>query len=206
MANLFKKIFSKSDESVIGVDIGPSSIKIVQLKKKKGKAVLETYGALALGPYAGIEVGRATQLPPEKISEALIDLMKEANITSRDAGLSIPMSASLVNIIEVPDMNEKKLAEIIPIEARKYIPIPISEVMLDWWVIPKEQSGRSQLNESTVSTGLDTRPRSKLIAKAEVLLVVIHKDAIEKIKTIVAGKIGNFLDSRDHFLYAAVRK
>ena len=40
--------FSKKDKSVLGIDIGSSAIKIVQIKKKKGKAVLETYGELAL--------------------------------------------------------------------------------------------------------------------------------------------------------------
>ena len=55
--------FKKAGQSVLGIDIGSSSIKIVQLRKKGGKAVLETYGELALGPYAGVEIGRATNLP-----------------------------------------------------------------------------------------------------------------------------------------------
>ena len=58
MANFFGDFFSKlvaeKENSVLGIDIGTSSIKIVQLKRKGGKAVLETYGELALGPYAGL--------------------------------------------------------------------------------------------------------------------------------------------------------
>ena len=40
-----------SGDSVFGIDVGSSSIKVVQLRKKSGKVILETYGTLALGPY-----------------------------------------------------------------------------------------------------------------------------------------------------------
>ena len=60
MAFSFSSLFTQESKSVLGVDIGTSSIKIVQLKREHGKVLLETYGAFALGPYAGIEIGRAT--------------------------------------------------------------------------------------------------------------------------------------------------
>lgn len=169
MDNPFKKLsdlFKKGESSVIGVDIGPSSIKVVQLKKQNGRAVLETYGALALGPYAGIEVGRATRLPPQKLAEAVIDLLREASVTSKQAGLSIPMSSSLVNVIQVPEVDQKQLAQMIPIEARKYIPISISEVSLDWWVIPKDADQEKD-------------------GKLDVLLVVIHNDALQQARDVI---------------------
>ena len=190
MENPFKKIlaslsglgniFKKGETSVIGVDIGPSSIKIVQLKKKGGKAALETYGALALGPYAGIEVGRATRLPAEKIAEALLDVIREANITSKSGGLSIPMSSSLLSIIQVPAVSQKELTQLIPLEARKYIPIPISEVALDWWVIPKEDSGMTDF--APVAGASDA---NQVKEKINVLLVVIHNDAITQVQEII---------------------
>ena len=71
MENPFKAIaslFQKSGESVLGIDIGSSSIKIVQLRKRAGQAILETYGELALGPYSGFEIGRATHLAADKLS------------------------------------------------------------------------------------------------------------------------------------------
>ena len=53
---------------MIGIDIGASAIKIVQIRKRGARAILETYGTLSLGPYAGVEIGRATILQPEKKS------------------------------------------------------------------------------------------------------------------------------------------
>ena len=60
----------KKSASVVGVDVGSSSLKVVQLRKERGVAVLETYGELALGPYTGAEVGQATNLPAAKIGDS----------------------------------------------------------------------------------------------------------------------------------------
>lgn len=159
--------FSKRSGSVLGVDIGSSSIKVVQLRRERGQAVLETYGAIALGPYGGLEVGRATNLPPDKLTEALRDVIREANVTTKDCAFSIPYAASLVSLIKMPNVGEKQLATMVPIEARKYIPVPIGEVALDWFAIPKE----------------DSSPQEKI----SVLLVAIHKDTIGKYQGLVGA-------------------
>ncbi len=50
-SKLKESFFGDKDEgSAVGIDIGTAFIKAVQLKKKKGMAVLETYGELAVGP------------------------------------------------------------------------------------------------------------------------------------------------------------
>ena len=156
MANFLSDIFSglsaNTNKSVLGIDIGSSSIKVVQLKRKGARAVLETYGELSLGPYATSPVGTATLLPEDKIVEALHDLLteKEVNITTNLCGIAIPFSSSLMSVIELPEVPPKKLAEMVPLEARKYIPVPISEVTLDWSIIPK--------NEVRPATDFDSTP------------------------------------------------
>jgi len=141
MANFFDnflKTFSqKSKNSVLGVDVGSASVKVVQLRKEKGRAILETYGEIALGPYAGTEIGRATKLQPEKIAEAIKDLIKEASVSTVDSAVSIPMRSSMVSVIKLPQMQEKQIGQMVPIEARKYIPVTISELTLYWFVIPR---------------------------------------------------------------------
>lgn len=181
MANPFQNIlntvsgtFSKKTESVVGIDVGSAFLKVVQLKKRNGKAVLETYGELALGPYAGVSVGQATNLPAEKVAEALIDLFREANVTGKKFALSIPLGSSLLSLMEMPMLPDKELARMIPIEARKYIPVPISEVTMDWWIVPKEAAP----HESEGGEKSDAQKR------IEVLVVAVHNEVIEKYKTI----------------------
>src|SRR3989338_6707194 len=130
----FTKFFSKGTPVALCIDIGSSAIKIVQLKKKNSQAVLETYGELSLGPYANLGIGQAVSLPMDKIAQALGDLMKEreVNVTTKKCGISIPFASSLMSVIEMPEVSPKQLSVMIPLEARKYIPVPISEVTLDW--------------------------------------------------------------------------
>ncbi|HZS42633.1 MAG TPA: type IV pilus assembly protein PilM [Candidatus Paceibacterota bacterium] len=175
MDNPFKNLLKKTEESVLGIDIGTSAIKVVQLRNKKGRAVLETYGELSLGPYAGLSIGQVTNLPPEKLSEAITDVLKEANTSTTNAGISIPFRSSLVTLMELPPVSSKKLDEMIPLEARKYIPVPISEVTLDWWVIPKE---------SNIEIDDESKPEEEK-HKTDVLVVSIHNEVLNSYNSIV---------------------
>ncbi len=174
----FFKGFSKSKSpSVIGIDVGSASIKIVQLKRQKGRAVLETYGEIALGPYAGTQIGRSTKLPAQKVAEALVDVMREASITTVDSAISIPMRSSMVSIIRLPKMPDKQMGQMVPIEARKYIPVPISEVSLDWFVIPTLENEDEQMEEVD----------GKKVTTTDVLVVAIHNDVLNDYSSIVAN-------------------
>lgn len=176
--NTIKKAISGSattqGHSVLGVDIGSSTIKVVQLRRERGKAVLETYGEIALGPYASVEIGRKTKLDASSISQALVDVIKESNVTARTAGLAVPFASSLTSIFEMPPLSKDQLEQMVPIEARKYIPVPINEVTMDWFVIPQSQE---TLEESKVT-------------KQEILLVAIRNEIIDKYQSIAgAAKI-----------------
>jgi type IV pilus assembly protein PilM len=177
---LFSGLFAGKVQSVLGIDIGSSAIKIVQIRKKRGRAVLETYGELALGPYANIEIGRSTNLPKEKIIEAVRDIMREAKTTTTACGISLPLSSSLITFISVPPVQEKQLPEVISIEARKYIPVPMSEVMFDYSIIPKEDALTNDDQD-----GVEKKDVSK--QNLDVLVVAIHNEYINNYQAIAMG-------------------
>jgi type IV pilus assembly protein PilM len=192
MDNILNNIFNKfsglfntsTGSSVLGIDIGSSSIKVVQLQRKNGSAVLQTYGEIALGPYAGTDVGRATKLDAEKISEALTDVLKESNTSTVDAAVTIPMSSSMVSVFDMPAMNSRQLNQMVPIEARKYIPVPISEVALDWFVIPK--IGESNTDDQFENTDKNVMAEPKKKAEqVETMVVAIHNDTLNDYSSIV---------------------
>lgn len=193
--SLFSNFLKKEESHALGIDIGSSAIKVVQIKKKNGQAVLETYGELALGPYGGTGVGRSVVLPPDKISTALRDLMneKEVNVTTNICGLSIPFSSALMSVMDLPQVSEKQLQTMVPLEARKYIPVPISEVMLDWSVIPKSEEVPEEEEEKDSNPNAPVR---NIVPRVEVLAVAIHKDTIAKYQDIVtkAGLDAGFFE------------
>lgn len=162
----------QKEQSVLGVDIGTSSIKIIQLKKEKEKAILETYGEIATGPYANLKVGQVSKLSEDAIAEALKDVLKEANAKARTASVAIPLKSSFVTIVNLPFSLDKDISEIIQIEARRYIPVPISEVEIDWWMLPEG-----------LEKNIDEDEKRKF---TRVLLVAIHKDIINIYKDIIS--------------------
>jgi len=182
--------------SFLGIDIGTSSAKIVQLRASHGAAILETYGEIALGPYGGQPIGKAVKLTPEKTAEALIDLMKEANVTARSGGLSIPFSSSLISVLEFPKVDEGTLKRMVPIEARKYIPVPVSEVTLDWFVIPQDEVEKSAFDRIEAAP---QKPKGQ-----EVLLVAIHNDAVSGFQT-TAETAGIHIDYYEIEIFGAIR-
>jgi type IV pilus assembly protein PilM len=179
--------FKKPVTSVLGVDVGSSAIKIVQIKKKNGQAVLETYGELSLGPYGGAVVGQAVQLPPEKIAEAITDLMKEkeVNVTTKNCGISIPFASSLMTEIKLPAVSMKQLGTMVPLEARKYIPVPITEVQLDWSVIPSTETVPTPAQASVPAGQSGNTTPAVNVPQLDILVVAIHNDVLDRYRTIV---------------------
>ena len=188
MANLFKNIFSGfkkikpvggRDGTAIGVDIGASAIKVVEIRKKGGRALLETYGAIALGPYADLEAGRVTNLPIEKTMVALKEVLKQSGVSGANLALALPIQSSLIFTLELPaQVGADQLATIVPTEARKYIPVPITEVSIDYFILPKKEVSFEEMNSpESVAAGA---------GKLNVLVVATQKDAIAKAHSVVA--------------------
>jgi len=190
MNNPFKNFFSRitnfaagTEDSAVGIDIGSSAIKVVEIKIKEGKIVLETYGSIALGPYDSLDVGRVTNLPVEKIAEALQEVLKQSGVTDTTGAFSIPVQSSLIFTIELPkNVKKSEISTIIPIEARKYIPLPITEVSLDYFILPERESSFEEMNAASSNSGTP----QKTAGKTSVLIVATQNDAISKYRSIVS--------------------
>ena len=175
MASFWSSLFGKKQHSVLGIDIGLSSIKVVELKSQNNSIVLGTYGELSLAPYGKGDVGQSQNIAPSQIAKSLKDLLREAKVTISKAGISIPFSKSMLSLVTLPNLPPAEMQTMIPLEARKYIPVPIEEVQLDWFVLP----GGKQASD-----------------KAQVLLVAVQKDALTSLDAAVqeAGVTPSFYE------------
>jgi len=193
-------LFKQKEESVLGIDIGSSSVKVVQVRNKGGQAILETYGEVSLGPYAGVEIGRGVKLQGGEMVSAVNDVLKESNATTKIGGMAIPLSASLINTMKVPRIN-KNLEEMVAMEARRYIPVSLEEVTLDWQVIPPtpefnapgEDPAKKPAGAGLPGEKSKTENVSDEVKSMEVLIVAVHTEAIDRLKELT-GKTG--LDCR----------
>jgi type IV pilus assembly protein PilM len=139
----FKRLFSTINPKtiagptfVVGIDFGASSVKVVELEQREKILALKTYGELQLAPYAAQPLGSAVQLPLEKRIEALVDVMREAKVTGISGVLALPLASSFVTVVDIVASKDEDLGPRVQVEARKFVPVPLTEVSLDWTELP----------------------------------------------------------------------
>lgn len=130
-------------QRVVGIDIGSASIKVVELDHTDKGPILCTYGELQLGPYAGNDLGAPTELDPKQQLAALVDVLREAGVAAEKGVLAVPLSSSFVTVAPFRATAKEQLDARIPVEARKYIPVPLAEVTLDWIEVPAASSEKN---------------------------------------------------------------
>lgn len=195
MPNFFTKLFKRKSKSVVGIDIGSSAIKVVQLKERLGKPFLENYGVISLAPFIGRDIGNSANLSSEKLGSALKEIFQNAKITATRNGFAIPFGSSLVSVIQVPDVKNANFETMIPIEARKYIPVPISEVTINWIrVSPEEEQGENKKKKGEKKKEDDGKDSSQKEEEgsskkegpptADVLIAAIHNNTINKYQSV----------------------
>jgi type IV pilus assembly protein PilM len=131
--------FASSSKIFLGIDIGTTAIKVVELSKKGDRIKLENYGeALAQTLYEKPfrTIDKNTLLfSSHEIAKALLAIFEEAKIIEKKVIFSIPDFASFFIDFSLPPMTKDELPEAIKYEARQYVPMPLSEVTLDWSII-----------------------------------------------------------------------
>lgn len=151
----------------LGIDIGTSYIKIVELSNDR-RPCLENYGELEVSypkerSFRVFERG-SLLLSDQAVAEAIQSICKEAGIKTREANFSIPDFSTFFTTFEVPPMSKNELPEAIRYEVRPYIPIPLSEITLDWLIIEGEAS-KTSLKILAVAIPNDVIEQYKEIAK-----------------------------------------
>lgn len=139
----------------MGVDVGGSSIKVVELQVRDNTVHLLTYGEVQLGPYAGKAIGSAPQLSPKQEQEALVDVIRESAVKTRNAVFAMPLSASLLSTETIEASEDADLDALVRLTARNVIPASLSEVTLDWAELDAETGKRTVLLAAIQNTAVE---------------------------------------------------
>ncbi len=176
--------FSKlaKQKSVVGVDIGTSYIKIVQVTHGATVPVLDTYGI----------VDMSGQIDPNNKEQAVIqtagilrDLLAKARVTTTHCVASLPNSAVFTSVVDMPLMSDDELASAMPFEAKKYVPLPIAEVALSWSIVTKDEAAKTQ-KVLLIAVPVSVRESYiKLFALAQLELEIIEIEALALIRSLV---------------------
>ncbi len=178
-------LFSEATNSFLGIDIGSSSIKVVELKKKQDKVALVTYG---FSDRLADSYNDINKIDIKAITGTIENIVRKAGFSSsHNVVSSLPTYTVFSSIINLSgNLNPKDLELAIQWEAKKVIPLPLKDIYLGWQKISdeglqKKSSFWSQNFSKTKMTKAETADAKKVKAKTnnKVLLIGAPKSLIK---------------------------
>lgn len=180
------KLFGKKTSAFFGVDLGTTSIKVVNLASDGENIILKNYVSLEMekkvNPDGTVSKKNLQSLSPE-IIESMKTIIQSAGIANHKVAMSIPTSSTFSSIITLPKMDEDALEEAVNYEARRYIPIPIEEVVFGWSVV----SGNRKKDEKGEKRDVSPADKNKFVIQNptsedtnRILLIAIPKETSTK--------------------------
>ena len=126
-----------NSKQVIGLDIGASSIKVVQLAQSKKGTELKTFGVLPLAPEVIVD---GAIMDAEVVVDTIKQAVKEFKAKGKYAAISVAGHSVIVKKIIVADMSRQELEGAIETEAQQYIPFDIEDVNVDFQILESNES------------------------------------------------------------------
>jgi len=150
----------------VGLDIGSSGIKVVQLKESRGRYILQKFGFKPLEPEVIVD---GTVMDEGRVVSAIKELFEETNVKVRQVAVSISGHAVIIKKISLPPMPDEELEGQVRLAAEQYIPFDINEVNIDFSVLPASEAAGDTQGEMAI------------------ILVAAKKDKINELTELVKG-------------------
>ncbi len=166
-------MFWSRSKGVVGLDVGSSSIKLIELKERKaGEFSLVRVGVEPLSPEAIVD---GSIMDSSLVVDAIQKLAQETGAKSNSFATSVSGHSVIIKKIQVPAMPAAELEESIHWEAEQYIPFDINDVRLDYVVLSEGDLGDESM---------------------EVLLVAVKRDKVNDYVSVISqsGKTPAIVD------------
>ncbi|MFZ1640836.1 MAG: pilus assembly protein PilM [Candidatus Contendobacter sp.] len=167
-------------EPILGIDIGPSAVKLVELSRSGSRFRVEGF---AIEPLGEGMVEDRNPTDTDDMAEAIRRVCRKAGTRVRRAAVAVPTSSVITRTVPMPaDFKERDIETNITVEAAQYIPYPVEEVYLDF-----EAKGRSPASNdiqdvmlvATRKENVDTREATLKNAGLTPAIVDVEAYALE---------------------------
>ena len=123
----------------LGIDIGTSSMKVVELSQAGGRVKLENYGEISAAslyekPFRTLDKNTLL-FSNTDVGKTIVAVLQEAQIQTKSAVFTIPDFSTFFTNLELPPMTKKEIPQAVHFAAPQYIPLNLAEVTLDWQII-----------------------------------------------------------------------
>ena len=149
-------------ESLLGIDIGSHSIKLIEIGREKEVVTLLSAGSV---PTPTKALSSNVAADSEAVAYVIKQLVRDTGAKSEKVNVALPESQVFTRVIEVPQLSNRELTSAIQWEAEQYIPLPLDQVNMDFTIL---RDAKTTVN-----------------GKMEVLLIAAPKVLIERYMTIL---------------------
>ncbi|MEM8961790.1 MAG: type IV pilus assembly protein PilM [Acidobacteriota bacterium] len=134
--------FLSRSKGIVGLDIGSATVKLVELRERKGQFNLQRIGVEPLSPEAIVD---GSIMDSSLVVEAIQKLVNQAGVKNQQFATSVSGHSVIIKKIELPIMEPDELAESIQWEAEQHIPFDINDVRLDYVTLSEDEPGRETM-------------------------------------------------------------
>lgn len=183
-------------QSFLGVDLGTGGIKMVELFNEKGRGRLLTYAFTERIPDS-----HALQMleTPKETAALMAKMVKQSKVKTRSVIAALPASQVWSVVVTVPAVSDKERKELIELQARKFIPVPLEELALDYKVVPPldaallppgsiDEAKRSGKSSQVLLTGAKkslVQQYASLFTQAGLSLVSLETEAFALVRSLI---------------------
>ena len=159
-------------KQLVGLDIGSSSVKAVELKAGRTGYELVSFG---LEPLAQDTVVDGAIMDAPQVAAAISKVFEQQKIKTKNVATSVSGHSVIVKRVTLPLMTEEELYDRIPSEASQHIPFDIADVNLSYQLL---ESMDSQMDVLLVAAKKDKiLNHTNVLAQAGKTPVVVDIDA-----------------------------
>jgi type IV pilus assembly protein PilM len=167
--------------SILGIDIGQSTIKAVLLNKVEGKGlILEAIGETKL-PRNDWQNGDNKAL--EEVANAIKALLVDSKIKAKEAVVCMSEDQVVSRLVRLPPLKDSEIKDVLKFEAETFVPYPLDQVSIDYEIIERDEAGRLTLFVIAAKNDL-IQSYIKLFKMAQIELVALESPAIAMKRTI----------------------
>lgn len=133
-------------KTILGIDIGTISVKVAEVSGGGGRFQLMNYGMAESGEYLersnSVIQSSTFKIDDSAAAEILSFVVGKTGVRTRDTIAAIPTFSAFTSVIEMPVMSSDEVAQAIPYQAQSLVPLPISDVTIDWVPIGQFEDGK----------------------------------------------------------------
>src|SRR5215208_2587996 len=162
-------------KTAVGLDIGSSSVKLVQLKEKRGGHQLLAFGTAPLPPEAIVD---GALMNSAAIVQAIQEVFAQQKVKAKEVAIGVRGHSVIIKKISLPRMSQEELDESIQWEAEQYIPFDVKDVNIDTQILTPDGDATGQMDVLLVAAKKDMiNDYTSVCAEAGLTATVVDVDA-----------------------------